>query len=291
MQKSTASTTEASASPFDFVAELARELSSGRVDLPSFPDAVARLQQALADPNASAERVAIVLGTDAGLAARVLAMANSALLHRGGKAVSDLKTAITRIGHENVRVAALAYASAQLRHAAELAHIHDDLEICWHEGVHVAALTHAIARETGIARSDDAMVVGLLHNIGKIYIIARAGKDSKLHQSADIKESVLRDWYPGIGQALVENWKLSEQIAAAVGAQLDRERTHGGEADLADLLIIAVELAAQIAAGRSDDGEVAALPAAEALGLDDAAIVRIILESQTDLEMLQAALS
>ena len=277
-------------SPFEFVTELARELSSGRVELPSFPDAAARLQQALTDPNVSAERVALVLGTDAGLTARVLTMANSTLLHRGGKPVSDIKVAVTRIGHENIRVAALAYATAQLKRAPELAHIRGDLEIYWQEGIRVAALARAIARETRAARGDEAMLVGLLHNIGKVYIIARAAKDSVLHQRVDIKESVLRDWYPGIGQALVENWKLPEQVGAAVGAQLDRGREHAGGADLVDLLIVAVELAAQVAAGQSDDNEVVRLPAARALGLDDNALVRVMLESQTDLEMLQTAL-
>ena len=121
---------ETSSSAFEFVTELARELSSGRVELPSFPEAAARLQQALADTNVTAERIALVLGTDAGLTARVLTMANSTLLHRGGKPVSDLKLAVTRIGHENIRVAALAYASAQLKRAPELAHIRGDLEQC-----------------------------------------------------------------------------------------------------------------------------------------------------------------
>ena len=56
-----------------------------------------------------------------------------------------------------------------------------------------------------------------------------------LHRNPDVKASVLRDWYPAIGQALVENWKLPEQIAAAVGTQLDRSRAHDGNPDLTDL--------------------------------------------------------
>ena len=111
-----------------------------------------------------------------------------------------------------------------------------------------------------------------------------------LHRNPDVKASVLRDWYPGIGQALVENWKLPEQIAVAVGAQLERKRGHSGRPDLADLLIVAVELAGQIAAGKSDDSQVLLLPAARALGLDDGMAVRVVLESQTEIEMLQAAL-
>jgi HD-like signal output (HDOD) protein len=277
---------ESAGSPFRFLSDLARELSAGRVDLPSFPDAVARVQNVLSDDSISSERIARVVSSDAGLAARILTMANSTLLHRGGAPVTDLKVAITRIGHDSIRAAALAYATAQVRQAADLAPIRADLERFWQEGVRVAGLAHAMAKETRLMRPDEALLAGLLHNIGKVYIIARTPRDSG---SVHIDEAVLRDWHPGIGQALIENWKLPEDIATAVGGQLESERSHGGTADLQDLLIVAVNLAAQMASNVADDAA-ARMPAASAMGLTDSAIVRIMLESQTELETLQAAL-
>ncbi|MFI4913927.1 MAG: HDOD domain-containing protein [Steroidobacterales bacterium] len=279
---------EAQSSPFQFLSDLAKELSAGRVELPSFPEAAARLQQVLTDPAVTSERVARVVSADAGLAARILTMANSTLLHRGSTAVTDLKVAITRIGHENIRTAALAYASAQLRRAPELAHIRSELQNCWQEGIRVAALAHAMAKETGAIRADEAMLAGLLHNIGKVYIIARCPKTDG--EQSVLDEQTLQDWHPSIGQALIENWKLPETIAAAVGGQLEVERNHGGDADLQDLLIVATRLAAQIASGSADDTELHRVPSATALGLSDSAFVRIMLESQTEIEMLQAAL-
>ena len=278
---------ESSGSPFQFLSDLARELSAGRVDLPSFPDAVARVQHVLSDDSITSERIARVVSSDAGLAARILTMANSTLLHRGGSRVTDLKIAITRIGHDSIRAAALAYATAQVRHAAELAHIRRDLEGLWREGVRVAALAHAMAKESRLMRPDEALLAGLLHNIGKVYIIARTPKDaSNIH----VDDAVLRDWHPGIGQALIENWKLPEEIAVAVGGQLEIERCHGGPADLHDLLIVTVNLAAQMANNAADDAALVKLPAAAAMGLTDSAFVRIMLESQTEMETLQAAL-
>ena len=274
--------------PFQFLSALARELSSGRVDLPSFPDAAARTQHVLSDESVTNERIARVVGSDAGLAARVLTMANSSLLHRGGAPVTDLKVAVMRIGHDNIRAAALAYANAQLRRAPELAHIRLQLESCWREGVRVAALAHAMAKEARGIRPDEALLAGLLHNVGKIYIIARAPREGAMQ----VDDPVLRDWYPGIGTAVIENWKLPEDIARAVGGQLELERTHeeGEAADLQDLLIMAVALAEQITNGTPDDNALAQLPVALALGLSDSSLVRIMLESQTEIEMLQAAL-
>lgn len=283
---------------FKFVSDLAKELSTGRVELPSFPDAAARVQQVLSDENVSAERIARVINADAGLAARVLTLSNSTLLHRGGAAVTNVQTAVTRIGFENIRTAALAYANAQLRRAPELAPIRLQLESCWRAGLRVASLAHAIAKETRCVRTDEAMLAGLLHNIGKVYMIARASGNAAVRENLD--EEALRPWYPNIGQALIENWKLPEEIAAAVGGQLDTERQNEESADLQDLLIVAVSLAAQMVdrgvdeaqpdQGREPAQDAAAMPAAATLGLDDSAFVRIMLESQTELEMLQAAL-
>ena len=274
--------------PFHFVTELARELSVGRVDLPSFPDVAARVQQILSDEAVTGERIARVVSSDAGLAARILTMANSTLLHRGGARVTDLKLAVTRIGHENIRTAALAYATAQLRRASELSHIRGKLDNCWQEGVRVAALAHAMAKESKCVRTDEAMLAGLLHNIGKIYIIARTPRDQIDAFSDDGDE--LRSWHPSIGQALIENWKLGDELASAVGGQYELDRTHPGPADLQDLLIVAVNVATQMANNSADDSELARIPAAAALGLNDSALIRIMLESQTDVEMLKAAL-
>jgi len=277
---------ESAASPIRFLSHLARELSAGRIDLPSFPDAVARVQHVLSDDSIGSERIARVVSSDVGLAARILTMANSTLLHGGGSPVTDLKIAITRIGDDSIRAAALAYATAQVRQAPDLAHIRSDLERFWQEGVRVAGLAHAMAKETRLMRPDEALLAGLLHNIGKVYIIARTPKDAS---GVHIDDQVLRDWHPGIGQALIENWKLPEDIAKAVGGQLEIERSHAEPADLQDLLIVAVNLAAQMES-KVDDAAMAEMPAAVIMGLTDSSFVRIMLESQTEMETLQAAL-
>ena len=54
---------------FGFVKALALELSQGRVELPSVPDIVVKMQRALADDNVSNETVVRVLGSEPVLAA------------------------------------------------------------------------------------------------------------------------------------------------------------------------------------------------------------------------------
>ena len=47
----------ATETPFEFLRSLAKELSTGRVELPSFPDAAARTQQVLSDDSVTSERI------------------------------------------------------------------------------------------------------------------------------------------------------------------------------------------------------------------------------------------
>jgi len=58
-----------SAAAFAFVSELAQEVSSGKVELPSFPDVAVRVRKVLADEQVSNEQIARIVGSDAGLAA------------------------------------------------------------------------------------------------------------------------------------------------------------------------------------------------------------------------------
>jgi HD-like signal output (HDOD) protein len=224
---------------FQFVAELAAEVSRGRVELPAFPDVATRVRKALADENVSPEHITRVVGSEAGLAARVMTLANSAALNRGGKNITELKTAINRIGQNNVRTAAVAFAIAQLRRASELKHIIKDLEKLWNQATMVSALAYTIASRTPGINADEALLAGLIHNVGKIYILARAYKHADLFGDSAAMTMIMRDWHANIGKAIIENWGFAVHIAEAVGGQEELDRV-AGQADLTDVLTVSV---------------------------------------------------
>lgn len=227
-----------SAAAFQFVAELADEVSKGRVELPAFPDVATRVRKALADEQVAADQIARIVGAEAGLAARVMTLANSAALNRTGKKITELKTAINRIGQNNVRTAAVSFAISQLRRAPELKNIMRELEQLWHEATMVAALSHAIASRAQGINADEAMLAGLIHNVGKIYILARAHKHPELFADRNALQHVMRDWHANVGKAIVENWGFQPPIAEAVGDHEHVDRVHGF-ADITDVLTVA----------------------------------------------------
>ena len=232
---------EARGTALDFLRLLAMEVSKGTVDLPCFPDVVIRIRDALADPNATIDRTVAIVGNEPRLAARLLQTANSAAFNLSGKPLTDLRSAITRLGQQLVQGAAVAYAVQQMKHAESLRSIAKPLDELWRECISVASVSQAVARHTKVS-PDEAFLTGLLHGIGRLYIMVRAVGHAAQFGNDQALLDLIADWHASIGKAVLENWGFAEEMSAAVGEQAERERKHRGEADLSDILIASVVL-------------------------------------------------
>jgi putative nucleotidyltransferase with HDIG domain len=223
----------------EFMAALERELAAGVVTLPSWSKVTERARSALAAPTFNIDDVARLLGAEAGLAVRVLTLANSAMFMRGGRPLSDLKLAIIRIGHDMLRSAVYAHALLQLRQAPRLQRLRSALQQLWRESTQVAALARLVAARTGAGDPDAALLAGLLHNIGKLYLYVRL--DGREDQSLNTPTTVtlLTAWHARVGAAIARNWQMPEELCQAVADQdlLDGE---GTQSDLAAALSVAV---------------------------------------------------
>jgi HD-like signal output (HDOD) protein len=224
---------------FAFVQALATELSNGKVELPGFPDIVARVQQVLADENVSTDRVVKVLGTEPVLAGQLMSVANSVALNPSGKSISDLRTAVARVGLNTVRTATLSYAVRLLRAGAELKVIASQLDDLWQRNVLVASIAYVLARRRTQVNPDTALLAGLLHGVGRLYIMTRAVRHPALFSNPSSYQLIERDWHLSIATALLENWGITPDIVAAVRDSEDYAREPRGHASLTDVLVAA----------------------------------------------------
>ncbi len=225
---------------FSFVKALAAELSHGQVELPSVPDIVVRLQKTLSDDSVSNDTVVLVLGSEPVLAGKLLTMANSAALNPSARKIADLKTAVARVGFNIVRSVALSFAVEQLKKAGEYQHLLPQLNALWKNSVQIAALCHVIARRFSSLNGDTALLAGLMHNVGRIYILTRASKYPTLTADPLTFNSIVRDWHANVAKALLENWKVPDEIVDAVGGYEDLDRDARGPVTLTDVLSLAM---------------------------------------------------
>jgi len=225
---------------FSFVKALAAELSRGQVDLPSVPDIVVRLQKTLSDDSVSNDTVVLVLGSEPVLAGKLLTMANSAALNPSNRKIADLKTAVARVGFNIVRSVALSFAVDQLKKSGQYKHLEPQLDALWKSSVQIAALCHVIARRFSSLNGDTALLAGLMHNVGRIYILTRASKYPTLTADPLTFNSIVRDWHANVAKALLENRKVPDEIVDAVGGYEDLDRDARGPVTLTDVLSLAM---------------------------------------------------
>jgi HD-like signal output (HDOD) protein len=279
-----------SVAAFDFVRGLATELSGGHVDLPSFPEIAIRVRRVLADSKSTVEQVVRVVGSEPALSARILRIANSASLNRSGKQITELRTAISRIGYNMVRSAALSFSMNQMRHVNKLAAHKQYLNDLWERSTYVAAYAYVLARSHSRVNPDEAMLTGMMHGIGKLYIVTRATDHPELFADEGALQALINDWHASIGKAILENWGFPESMAHAVGDQNDLTRSHSGPPDLADVVGVSILIASY---GTDLSGLQGALQGAEAakrLGLDESKTLSVMQDSAAEVTTLTQAL-
>jgi HD-like signal output (HDOD) protein len=225
-----------------FLTSLATDLSRGPVDLPCFPNVVLRIRDALNNPKTSIEETVKLVGAEPRLAARLIQTANSVAFNPTGARVTDLRTAITRLGQQLVQGAAMAFAVQNMKDEPALRSIAKPLQELWKKSIAVASICQVVARHTKI-KPDEAFLAGLLHGIGRLYIMAKAVDNPAAVIHDLLCEETIIAWHPSIGKAVLENWRVGEAMAESVGKQCDYGYTFHREPDLTDVLIVSIALA------------------------------------------------
>jgi len=137
---------------------------------------------------------------------------------------------------------------------------------------------------------DEAFLTGLLHGIGRLYIMVRS--ISKAREFGDEQSFIelVAGWQASIGKAVLENWGFAAEMCEAVAEQRDYERKRKRVAELTDVLIVSIVLceALRMPAPRTVDTE--GIESFATIGLSDVACADILIQAELQLGSLQDAL-
>jgi HD-like signal output (HDOD) protein len=275
---------------FAFVQDLAGELNGGKVELPSIPDIVVRVRKVLADEFVPTDQVVRVINSEPALAAQLLRISNSRALNPGGKRHSDLRTAVARLGFNMVRSAAIGFAIQQLKKIEGLKGLEKPLDELWQRSAEVAAMSYVVARCHSSVNPDTALLAGMLHRIGRLYILTRSARHPELFSDPASLNEVIRDWSAPIAKALLENWAMPPEIVTAVSEFEDPDHDHAGPADLTDVLTVSSWLVVFKDSPESIELHLQDVRACKRLKMDLPAYQRLITESESEVEALRQAL-
>ncbi len=177
---------------------IAAQAERGEIIFPTSVNAALRLQLALDDPDCHIEdAIKLVLG-EPQLAARTVALANSAAFNRNGEAiVTNVRAAVMRIGYRSLQMLVASLVVRQFGSRIVDPGLRFKAEQLWEHTAHVAALAQVFARRVTFINPDTALFAAIVHEVGGFYLLSRA------------------DEFPGLLDADPENWvELCEEVVS-----------------------------------------------------------------------------
>ena len=220
--------------PFQLYRDLKNSESS---ILPSLPDTAVRIQLAIEDDLSDADAVARLVETDPAIATKLVKTANSAL-YGGRSPVTALTAAVVRLGMQTTRNLVLTFALKEVFRTKNKL-LRQRMKDLWEHSAYIAATCFVLAREVEGVTPEEALLVGLVHDIGAIAVINYATRDPQRTADLGGLEQTISCMRGELGALILRRWKFAPTVAVAVRDAESWMREHDGAADFTDLLIVA----------------------------------------------------
>jgi len=211
-----------------------REYLNNLRDLPSLPGIAIQALAVAEDPSSTASDLLRIIMSDPPLAAKVLRVANSVHFHRG-YAVTDLQTAIVRLGFSNVRnlLMGVSVIRAFNTYFVGAPFTREDF---WVHSIAVGVTASRLSGESVHLCSSSSFVMGLLHDIGQLVLdrasreaygqAIRSAQDGRIPLFEAEKLRLGCD-HATVGADLLASWRFPHELVEPVRWHHEPERCEG----------------------------------------------------------------
>jgi HD-like signal output (HDOD) protein len=220
-----------------FLETLNQAIDSNRLTLPTLPEVAIKVRDAVEKENSTAKVVSDIIVTDAALSARLLQVANSPL-YRGRSQIDSVQMAVTRLGVRLVRSLVVSLIMQQIFQATNDL-LDKKFRQVWEESVQIAALSRVLAGGLDHLDKDQAMLGGLIHNIGALPVLAMAENYDELLEDVNELDRVIAALSPTVGSRILNMWDFPPSLINVTEHFLDLDYQNAGEADYADVVQVA----------------------------------------------------
>ena len=245
--------------------DLIQAIDKDDLVLPTLPEVALNIRKAAENPDISVSHLSKVIGRDTALSARLIKVVNSPLL-RATQEVTDLHTAITRLGVNYSSNLAIGLVMEQIFHARSDV-VEQKMREVWRQSLEIAGICYALCRRYTQLKPDQAALGGLVHQIGVLPILTYAEEHNELLSDPVSLNHVIENIHPLIGDKLLSVWEFPEMLVKLPGQYLDFMR-NSDSLDYIDLVQIATVFTHQNGHCAIAKVELNALPSFKKLVLD-----------------------
>ncbi len=216
---------------------LFQDLMTDSVSLPSLPDVALRIQKLFREDDVDADKIAKVLMTDPAITAKLIKVANSPV-YQGIASTDTLQAAIVRLGMQTTYKQVMAYAVSEL-FSSKSRNVANRMKELWVHSRKVAAISRVLAAKTKLVNPEEAMLAGLMHDLGVIVIVEYLQNYCDMTSDKKSMEKAINMMRPQITGLLMRKWNFSEEVVMVAEECEDWFRNKSDDADLCDLIIVA----------------------------------------------------
>jgi HD-like signal output (HDOD) protein len=213
------------------------DLDARKFKLSSLPEVAMKIRNMLDSNDVGARQIAEVVNRDPVIAAKIIRAANSPIYFGAAKCES-VQSAIVRLGLLTTKQLVIGFTLRDLFDiSAPL--LKKVMTETWQQSVDVAAISFVLARHTKLYDPEEAMLAGLVSNIGVLSVLNYAKNYPQLLEN----ETLLHQWIDKlkgeVGAMVLENWQFPEEIVEVARGCEDWPRCPTTRADLCDLVLVA----------------------------------------------------
>lgn len=195
------------------VAEVLAALEADRLDLPVLPDIASKVQNLINDPDSSIGQFVQLLSTDLSISLYLIKAANTAVLSNGHY-VGNLYDAIPRLGYRALYSLVMNIILTKLFRAKNLP-INQKLKELWNQCQKVAANSYVLAQQHKHLKPEDAMLIGLVHEIGTLPLCLYADRHYPRINAKSL-EVLISTFSAPISFQLLQSWNFPEELVDVV---------------------------------------------------------------------------
>jgi HD-like signal output (HDOD) protein/signal transduction histidine kinase len=221
--------------------------------LPAMPQILIKLLAHLQADDLGMPELAALVGKDAGMTGKILSVAHSSAYHRNGRQ-PNLEQAMVSLGTDMIKTLVISDSVFQTFNSFPNSGA-TDLRAFWKNSLTAAVLARELARHLNYSQPEEAYLAGLLHNVGRLALLATAPKEYGFNFTARddealcaVEQRTLQITHAEAGAWLIERWQLDSFLSDAVLYHHEPgERLEGAHP------LIRIVRAAHLLSGHADD--------------------------------------
>jgi len=272
-----------------FISSLLDDLKKNRLVLPTLPQVAIKVSDTLENPKSTARDISKIISSDIALTTRLIHVANSPIA-RGSSKVEDVQTAITRLGLNVVKNLVTTLLIKQLFHT-KYDYLRKRMTELWAHSTHVAAISYIIARDHTALNANEAMLGGLVHDIGELPILSYAEKYPSIANNKNTLEKICYQIAPVLGKTMLAAWRFSDELQIIPAQREELQRKGTNEEDYVDVVLLAnlhSYIGKKHRLANIDWGKI---PALKKLGLNPDESIKALYEARDEIKEIQSLLT